>query len=67
MVIVYRDSWYNKYWKEDETLEFNEWFNSYYGFDDHEGEDECEYEEYWIRRAFALMGWLAREKNDRVS
>ena len=51
-------SWYDEHWKEKETDEFNEWWLVYYGplerfKDEIEGEDE-----FYMRKAFALMGWL---------
>ena len=44
--------------KTKKLLEFNLWFNSFYG----ESEDyfNTETEEYYTRKAFALMGWLGK-------
>lgn len=55
--------WYQKYWKEKETPEFNTWWLSDYGppsqFDT---DDEEEMDEYFLRKGFSLMGWIAREE-----
>ena len=49
--------WYNKFWKEKETLDFSSWFREEYG--EALGYINEEEDEYYIRRGFALMGWLA--------
>ena len=63
----FKTTWYRKYWAERESEEFNKWFSSYYGdpedFIDSEDDDyhvDIEIEEYYKRKAFALMGWLGR-------
>jgi hypothetical protein len=48
--------WYDKHWKSKETPEFNKWFLKDYGVpEDFSDSDD---DEYWVRKAFALMGWL---------
>ena len=48
--------WYDDHWKERETADFRHWFLNEYGYaDDYECQDE-----YWVRRGFALMGWIGR-------
>ncbi len=49
--------WYNKFWKEKETLDFSLWFRKEYGevLNYHIDEED----EYYLRKGFALMGWLA--------
>lgn len=54
--------WYEENRRDKETPDFVKWFEDRekgYGrpedFDDHEDDPS----EYWIRRSFALMGWLA--------
>ena len=50
--------WYDKYWKAKETPEFNTWYSDFYGdIEDYAIDDR---EEYYLRKAFALMGWLGR-------
>lgn len=52
--------WYDKYWKVKETPEFIAWFKKGYGDAKDFSSDPIEQNEYWVRRAFALMGWLGR-------
>ena len=56
--------WYNKYWKEKETPMFIEWFEKEYGSVIDFVPEPDEQQEYWIRRAFALMGWNGRGDKD---
>jgi len=56
-------TWYDKYWKEKETPSFVAWFKKEYGTSSDYVPEPDEQEEYWVRRAFALMGWLGHEKN----
>jgi len=58
--------WYYKHWKDKETPEFIEWFVMYYGtVDDYDTSIMDEVDEDWVRRGFALMGWLgAIETNE---
>ncbi len=49
--------WYNKFWKSKETLDFSLWFTKEYGLVEEYHPDEKG--DYYIRRGFALMGWLA--------
>ena len=48
-------SWYEREWLQKETPGFVTWWAGYYG----QPEDYVEQDEYWVRRAFALAGWLA--------
>jgi hypothetical protein len=58
--------WYLERWKSRETPQFTDWWISYYGEPDiYDMTDIGEVNEYWVRRAFALMGWLARIDNER--
>jgi len=58
---------YNKYWLSSETKKFISWFEDYYGSpNDYQLKDEYEIESYWVRRSFALMGWIAREKPESL-
>ena len=52
-------NWYDKYWKARETSEFNIWFSDFYK--DLEDYSIKEWEEYYLRKAFSLMGWLGRK------
>ncbi|KKM08361.1 hypothetical protein LCGC14_1724540, partial [marine sediment metagenome] len=40
------------------------WFEKEYGLNNDFDPGLDEQEEYWLRRGFALMGWLAKEKED---
>ena len=52
--------WYQEHWSSKETAGFVAWFEKDYGLvSDFFDEDV---EEYWIRRGFALMGWLAAKE-----
>jgi len=57
------EDWYNEHWLERESeveaLGFATWFEEYYGRPDQHPSTECEQDEYWTRRGFALMGWIA--------
>jgi hypothetical protein len=53
------DTWYEKYHRKKETPDFLKWFIPFYGNStDYEpySDEQCE---YWVRRGFALMGFLA--------
>ena len=54
--------WYNRHWEKKETQEFNEWFAGEYGNPGGFVSEPEEQYEYYVRKAFALMGWLGREK-----
>lgn len=56
--------WYDKYWRNKETDTFVSWFEKEYGLNSDFDPGLDEQEEYWLRRGFALMGWLAKEKED---
>lgn len=49
--------WYTKHHQDNETAEFRDWFTNSYGFPG----SYIDQDEYWTRRAFALMGWLASQ------
>lgn len=52
--------YYNN-WLEQETSEFNTWWNEWYGLPEIFGADDLETEaadNYYIRKTFALAGWL---------
>jgi len=55
---AFKDSWYEKFWANRETEEFNSWYNRYYKPPEEYPEEEME--EYYKRKAFALIGWLGR-------
>lgn len=60
------NSWYEENWetKEKQHPTFIIWFEKEYGkLDDFNIDDPNEVDEYWTRRAFALMGWIGRETN----
>lgn len=56
--------WYEKKHRKNETPEFVGWFEGkeMYGVESDYSNEEDAIQEYWIRRAFALMGWNARGK-----
>ena len=54
----FKNSWYEEYWIDRETEEFNRWFEDYYEAPGEYPKEEIE--EYYKRKAFALMGWLGR-------
>ena len=57
------DAWYEEHWKNKETDNFLKWWLEYYGVAaDYENVID-EQEDYWIRRGFALAGWLAALEN----
>ena len=60
--IVGGSSWYECNHRSDESIEFFDWFENFYGTGSEYINDKNELEEYWIRRAFALMGWNAAKK-----
>ena len=45
--------------KDKETPEFVKWFENSYGKSTDYDDSWNEQDEYWRRRGFALMGWLA--------
>jgi len=50
------DKWFNKFHTENLSQEFIDWWVEFYGVpDDYHGDSH----EYYIRMAFALMGWIA--------
>ena len=54
-----KDDWFNKHHVKDITQEFINWWIGYYGvLDDY---DAREIDEYYVRMAFALAGWNAKE------
>lgn len=56
-----RDDWFNKYHVKDVTQEFIDWWIGYYGVPgDYERKGQ---HEYYIRMAFSLAGWRAKEKH----
>lgn len=60
--------WYEKYHLKRETPEFNKWWIKFYNEPTDYDEREEEQNEYWIRKSFALEGWLAcKENNDLPS
>jgi hypothetical protein len=52
--------WYDKFHAAHETDEFNEWWETAYGPVALYSDDEGEQDEYWTRKGFSLLGWLAR-------
>lgn len=53
------DDWYEMYHRENETDDFLEWWVNYYGNPSDYEDTEEEQDEYWTRRAFALLGFRA--------
>ena len=54
------NEWYERHHKANESPKFIVWWLGFYGHpDDYTKEDDSE---YWIRRAFALMGFNAHKK-----
>ena len=49
--------WYEKHYRKKETPEFVRWFEEVYGRTEHFSDHESDPDEYWTRRAFALLGW----------
>lgn len=57
---------YEKYHRKKETPEFVEWWVGYYGNPEDYQDTADERLEYWVRRAFALAGFLAEGgKNEK--
>lgn len=58
------NDWYKKNWLEKELQrpQFVAWFEKEYGKPESFSDAPGEADEYWTRRAFALMGWIARPK-----
>jgi len=54
--------WYDKNYKDSEPTEFIKWFTGEYGNPLDYEDDKYEQDEYWIRRGFALMGWVGFRK-----
>jgi len=67
--------WYQKYHVMHETDAFLFWWYHFYGYPEEYLENKNEQEEYWVRRAFALMGFNAgyntaknlKENNHEIS
>ena len=57
-----RSDWYDCNWKHRESRPFVLWWESYYPASELLRTEE-EIEEYWIRRAFALAGWIAARES----
>jgi len=51
--------WYEIHHLKKETPEFTGWFIDFYGSPEDYLDITGERDEYWVRRGFALMGWLA--------
>ncbi len=51
--------WYDKYWLEKETDLFSIWWKKFYGEPEHYGDPD----EYWLRKGFALAGWIGNMSN----
>lgn len=58
--------WYNKYWKKYELVKFNSWYIEFYGTPTAYSSEQSEQDEYWLRKGFALMGWLAALKDIKI-
>ncbi len=60
-----KDDWFNEHHVKHITQEFIDWWIGYYGvpmdYDSREIIDE-----YYIRMAFALSGWRAKESNNNA-
>ncbi len=53
--------WYDKYKKKYETQAFRSWWVSFYGNPKDYSDMDKEQDEYWIRKGFALEGYIAGE------
>ena len=49
--------WYEKHHKKNENDAFNQWWKSFYGLPKDYTDDP---DEYWIRKGFALSGWIGQ-------
>lgn len=56
---MHEDKWYEKYHRKKETKEFVSWWINYYGLPEEFNTSDDELHEYWVRRSFALAGFLA--------
>ena len=50
------DEWFAKHHERKLTNDFKAWWVGHYGTPEQNDDDQ---HEYWVRCAFALMGWLA--------
>lgn len=57
--------WYDEHHKNKETPKLLSWFINFYGKSDDYEDIESEQDEYWIRRGFALMGWIAAKEDNK--
>lgn len=57
-----KDFWFLRHHIYFLTPEFCHWWVGYYGTPEQCEETEVEQEEYYVRMAFALKGWKARER-----
>ncbi len=64
------DDWFIKFHRNHLTLPFCEWWLHFYGSLDNYVKEATEFDreedshDYYIRMAFALMGWNAKEVNE---
>lgn len=54
------DSWFAHYHADKLTEKFKLWWLEFYGTPEHIENSYSAQHEYWVRCAFALMGWRAR-------
>lgn len=60
-----KDSWFDREWADKITNDFAIWWEKFYGLPEDFSESVlgCDYvHEYFVRMAFAFMGWQARNK-----
>lgn len=54
------EQWYNRYWVDQETDAFHDWWDQTYGGPENFHDTVPERDDYWIRKGIALMAWIAR-------
>ena len=57
-----QDSWFDANWTAKVTPQFAEWWQGHYGLPSAFPPEFHERHEYFMRMAFALMGWLAAKE-----
>ena len=56
------DEWFVKHHADKLDDEFKAWWPSIYGYPTDHNASEDEQHEYWVRCAFALIGWKAKHE-----
>lgn len=52
--------WFDKHHSSKSDEVFEGWWKATYGPPESYGSEQDEQDDYWIRKGFALMGWIAR-------